>query len=133
MPRNPHVGVGFPFRFEGGRTRTVGGQADRVPTDGEVRAAWTEGLWVLLSWPAGTRVMNPNFGIGLIAYLFNPIHSRQPGLLRREVQEQIELWNARVVVEAVSVETDAARGRIRIAPKVRAVGLSYGGVTPIIV
>ncbi len=124
---NPHVGWGFPFRFEDGRTRVVGGDPEGSPTEAEARTAYVEDIYHLFSTPLGFRVMHPHFGLGLAAYLFSPQHSRQSGLMRREVQEQLELWSKRVEVRSVSAELDPQRASITITPDVVAVGLPFGG------
>ena len=117
---NQNVGWRFPFSFsEHGRVRSVGGQANTAPTVEEVKEALRVDAEHLLTTGRTERVMNPNFGVNAKLYLFMPLTSAEPALLKHEVVEQFDLWVGRVEVLAVAAEVDPAQPGVSIRVRTR--------------
>lgn len=89
----------------------------RVGADG--RLAWSEGeenvresIRVILLTEPGERLMREAFGCGLRRFLFEPNTVTTRTLIREAVINAIKAREPRVVVEEVSVESDAEDARL---------------------
>lgn len=63
---------------------------------------------ILLTAP-GERVMRPEFGCRVWDYLYDPINANTLGAMRNAMEEALDRWEPRVVVEAVTVRADPDR------------------------
>jgi phage baseplate assembly protein W len=95
----------------------------RVGADG--RLAWSEGesnvresIRVLLLTEPDERLMRPEFGCGLRRFLFEPNTVTTRTLIREAVTNAIKVWEPRVAVEGVTVESDAEDPRL-VAVEIR--------------
>jgi phage baseplate assembly protein W len=91
-------GVGFP---------------PRIGSDG--RVAWSSGadnvresIRVILTTEAGERVMRPDFGAGLRAFLFEPNVPATHQLIEETIVHSLRRWEPRVALAGARVEPDPA-------------------------
>jgi phage baseplate assembly protein W len=89
----------------------------RVGADG--RLAWSEGednvresIRVLLLTEPGERLMREAFGCGLRRFLFEPNTVTTRALIREQIMNALKVWELRVSVEDVTVESDAGDPRL---------------------
>ena len=66
-------------------------------------AAIVNSLQNLFTTSKGQRVLFPEYGLNLRAYIFQPIVERTAALIGRTILEGIEKWETRVVVKRVNV------------------------------
>jgi len=112
-PKNQNVGWRFPFGFsQNGGVARVGGRSTQAPSAEEMREALRVNAQHLLLTGKRERVMNPNFGIDARIYVFMPMTSKEPGLLKTDVEEQFQLWVDRVDLEFTAVRLESAEGRL---------------------
>lgn len=95
----------------------------RLGPDGSM--AWSSGpdnireaMTVILLTSPGERLMLPDFGGKLRAFLFEPNTVATRSLLQAEIQKALQAWEARITVQSVSVDQDdndprAARANIQ--------------------
>lgn len=74
-----------------------------------------ESIWIILRTDLGERVYRPNFGSRLAELAFAPLNSQTLLLLRLYVQEALEMWEPRIVLEEVRTDPDPVRGRVDIS------------------
>jgi uncharacterized protein len=100
----------------------------KVEADGTIAEAVYEedirqAIHIILGTNPGERVMRPDFGAGLNAFVFEPINTTTMSLIQTRVQEALVTWEPRIDVEQVKV-TVASNERykllIDIAYRVRA-------------
>jgi phage baseplate assembly protein W len=89
----------------------------RVGADG--RLAWSEGetnvresIRIILLTEPGERLMREEFGCGLRRFLFEPNTVTTRALIREQIMNSIKVWEPRVNVEDVTVESDAEEPRL---------------------
>ncbi len=73
-----------------------------------------ESIWLILRTDLGERVYRPNFGSRLSELAFAPMNTQTLLLARLYVQEALEMWEPRIVVDAVRADPDPVRGRVDI-------------------
>jgi uncharacterized protein len=74
-----------------------------------------QSIRIILGTNPGERIMRPNFGAGLDAFLFEPISTTTMQRLRARVERALVDWEPRIDVDSVSVRpTPGARGRLEI-------------------
>ncbi|BBD70129.1 GPW / gp25 family protein [Nostoc commune NIES-4072] len=78
-----------------------------------------ESIWLILGTQLGERVYRPNFGSRLSELTFAPMNTQTLLLLRLYVQEALEMWEPRIVVDAVRTEPDPVQGRVDITLEYR--------------
>ena len=85
----------------------------RLGPDG--RWAWSAGtpniresIRIILSTEPRERLMLPEFGGGLRAYLFEPNVVTTHRLIEERIPRSLARWEPRIAVESVTVETDPA-------------------------
>lgn len=85
----------------------------RIGPDG--RWVWSEGadniresIQLILLTDTGERLMLPSFGGGLGRFLFEPNTTATRSLIRKQVEEALELWEPRIKLQQVRVESDPA-------------------------
>lgn len=92
----------------------------RIGADG--RVVWSEGetniresIKVILLTELGERLRQPDFGGGLNRFLFEPNTATTRQLIRDRITTALAQWEARIVVQSVSVEPDAQDPQAAIA------------------
>jgi hypothetical protein len=85
----------------------------RLGADG--RIVWSEGeeniresIRVILTTELRERLRLPDFGAGLRRFLFEPNTVATYRLLQDRIQRALQIWEPRISVESVDVETDPA-------------------------
>ena len=73
-----------------------------------------ESIYVILRTKLGERLYRPNFGSRLSELVFAPLNTETLLLIRLYVQEALEMWEPRIVVDRVMTEADPIRGRVDI-------------------
>ncbi|MBW4557873.1 MAG: GPW/gp25 family protein [Trichormus sp. ATA11-4-KO1] len=73
-----------------------------------------ESMLLILRTDLGERVYRPNFGSRLSELTFAPMNTQTLLLLRLHVQEALEMWEPRIVLDAVRADPDPLRGRVDI-------------------
>lgn len=71
-----------------------------------------ESIYIILLTQWGERVYRPNFGCRLSELIFAPINSQTLMLMRIYVQEALDMWEPRIVVDEVLADPDLAQGRV---------------------
>jgi uncharacterized protein len=98
-PHRAFLGVGWTF-------------PPQVEADGTIAEAVYEedihqALRIILGTNPGERVMRPDFGAGLNAFVFEPVNTTTMALVQTRVQEALITWEPRIDVEQVKVTTDS--------------------------
>jgi phage baseplate assembly protein W len=114
-------GWAFPVRVTAGEVATAA-------YDEDVRQA----IVIILGTNPGERVMRPDFGAGLRAFVFEPMSPATLEALRQRVQEALVDWEPRIDVEAVGVTAVPPDGKVLIdvAYRVRATNTHHNLVYP---
>ncbi len=73
-----------------------------------------ESIRIILGTELGERVYRPDFGSRLSELTFAPLNTQTLLLTRVYVQEALEKWEPRIVVDSIRTEPDPIRGRIDI-------------------
>ncbi|SRR5712692_1127390 len=90
------VGWAFPTCVQAdGRIATVAYEED-------IRQA----ILIILGTNLGERVMRPDFGAGLNAFVFEPLNETTKQLVKTRVEEALIDWEPRIDVEEVKVTID---------------------------
>jgi len=104
--QNRHLGAGWSFPL---RVNVQGGlQLSQAERNIE------ESMMLILRTDLGERVYRPNFGSRLSELTFAPMNTQTLLLLRLHVQEALEMWEPRIVLDAVRADPDPLRGRVDI-------------------
>jgi len=91
-----------------------------------------QSIWIILATAPGERVMRPSFGCGLHDLVFAVPDAATLGRVKKEVFDALVLWEPRIEVIEVDVETKG-RGEvllINIHYKVRATNNFFNLVYP---
>lgn len=73
-----------------------------------------ESIYLILLTQWGERVYRPDFGCRLSELNYAPINQQTLMLMRIYVQEALEIWEPRIVVEQVLTEPDSTQGKVDI-------------------
>jgi phage baseplate assembly protein W len=92
------VGWSYPLQLEND------GSLAMAAYEEDIRQA----IRIILGTNPGERVMRPDFGAGLNAFLFEPINTMTLALVKNRVREALVDWEPRIDVEEVSVRPDSA-------------------------
>ena len=90
------VGWSFPIAVEGN------GVIETAAYEEDIRQA----IRIIVLTNRGERVMRPDFGAGLHAYVFEPLSTTTMELVRFRVEEALLTWEARIDIVELSVTTD---------------------------
>jgi uncharacterized protein len=98
-PQRAFLGVGWAF-------------PPQMEADGTIAEAVYEedihqAIRIILGTNPGERVMRPDFGAGLNAFVFEPVNTTTMALVQTRVQEALITWEPRIDVEQVKVTTDS--------------------------
>jgi phage baseplate assembly protein W len=96
LPTNDFRGTGwaFPVRVGAGAIDSVGGDED-------VR----QSIHLILATGKGERVMRPDFGCGIHDLVFAAVSTQLIARVRREVEDALRTYEARIEVVRVAVAT----------------------------
>ncbi|HEY9607680.1 MAG TPA: GPW/gp25 family protein [Allocoleopsis sp.] len=91
----------------------------KVNVQGSVQLSATtrnieESILLILRTNLGERVYRPNFGSRLSELVFAPMNIQTLLLIRLYVEEALEMWEPRIVLDAVRTDPDPVRGRVNI-------------------
>jgi phage baseplate assembly protein W len=92
-----------------------------------------QAIRIILGTNRGERVMRPDFGAGLIEFVFEPANTATMELLRKRVEESLIDWEPRIDVEEVKVTIEPIeRNRldIDVSYRVRATNTLHNLVYP---
>lgn len=100
----PYLGqsLGFPLQVN------PQGSIDLSAEEQNIR----ESIYIILLTQWGERVYRPNFGCRLSELMFAPITSETLMLMRIYIQEALEVWEPRIIVDEVLAEPDSLLGRV---------------------
>lgn len=90
------AGWAFPVQFE------PGGEIAEVAYEEDIRQA----IRIILGTNPGERLMRPDFGAGLNAFVFEPVNPTTMSQLANQVEFALIAWEPRIDVEAVTVTRD---------------------------
>jgi phage baseplate assembly protein W len=115
-------GWAFPVVIEAGLTATAAYEKDVE-----------QAILIIMGTDPGERVMRPDFGAGLRAFVFEPLNPATMEALRQRVNEALVDWEPRIDVERVSASAAAeAAGKvlIEVSYRVRATNSHQNLVYP---
>lgn len=92
------VGWAFPPRLE----------PDGVIAQAAFEEDIRESIRIILGTNPGERVMRPDFGAGLNAFVFEPVSTTTMARLEVSVRDALIAWEARIDLESVKVTTNGA-------------------------
>lgn len=124
-PTRAFLGVGwaFPPHLE------PDGTVAEVAYDEDVAQA----IRIILATNPGERVMRPDFGAGLKAFLFEPVDAGTAALVRTRVEEALTDFEPRIDLGTVRVDADPGEHnvlRIEVGYRVRATNTQANLVFP---
>jgi uncharacterized protein len=93
------LGRGFKFPVR------VNGRGGLSWSEGEESIA--EAIWIILSTPRRSRVMEPEFGCGAYDYVFAPSNATTLAMIRNDVMRALVQFEARIDVLDVRVTAQA--------------------------
>lgn len=104
------TGWAFPVRVSAnGKLATVSAEEDIQ-----------ESIRLILGTNPGERIMRPEFGAGLDAFVFEPINTGTLARLKKQVEDALVMWEPRIQITEVRVTPDAnENGRILIGLEYR--------------
>ena len=97
-PQKAFLGVGWAFPPRVAPDGTI----DEAVYETDVRQA----ILIILGTDPGERVMRPEFGAGLNAFVFEPINTTTMTMLQAQVQRALVDWEPRIQVQEVDVAPD---------------------------
>ncbi len=101
-----YIGAGFAFPL---RVNVQGGvQISTAQPNIE------ESIMIILRTNLGERVYRPNFGSRLSELVFEPLSTPTLLLIRRYVEEALEMWEPRINLKQVSADPDPVKGKVDI-------------------
>ena len=74
-----------------------------------------QAIRIVLSTTPGERIMRPEFGCGIHAYVFSTVDTTTLTLIEEEVLDALTRWEPRITVRSVDASvSDAATGRLTV-------------------
>ena len=119
------LGVGWNFPLALDRDGSIA----QVAYEEDIRQA----IHIILGTDPGERVMRPDFGAGLRAFLFEPLSTATMMLVRQRVEQALIRWEPRIEVMEVTVTADdreLGKLLINIRYRVRSTNTFYNLVYP---
>lgn len=106
--------------------------------DGKIRLVSLEedvrqAILIIVQTMLGERVMRPDFGVGLEAFVFEPVNTTTIQLVRTRVEEALIDWEPRINIDDLQVTTDANERNmlmIELLYTVRATNTQFNLVYP---
>ena len=99
-PAKRFLGIGWAF--------PPGVEANGITAEAVYEEDVRQSIRIILGTNPGERVMRPNFGAGLRAFVFEPVNATTKSQIRTRVEESLITWERRIDVETVQITTDAA-------------------------
>lgn len=122
---NPFLGTGwgFPPTFQK-ETRSV----EMLSGAEDIQSS----LQILLSTTLGERIMQPAYGSNLKEYIFDPLDSSLDAFLKDLIKTAILYFEPRILLDKVSLESEALDGRVTISLeyRIRSTNTRYNFVLP---
>lgn len=125
-PMRAFVGVGWAFPI---RKDDMTGDVALAIYEEDIRQA----IRLILETNPGERVMRPDFGAGLRAFVFEPLNTTTMTLVRHRVEQALISWEPRIDIGEVRVTAARAepnRLDVEIAYRVRTTNTFYNLVYP---
>lgn len=106
MVEQSHLGEGiaFPLRL------TMQGNLQLSPGDRNIE----ESIQIILRTQPGERVYRPDFGCRLAELTFAPMNTQTLLMVRLYIQEALEQWEPRIVIDDIRTDPDPMRGRVDV-------------------
>lgn len=125
-PSKAFLGVGWSFPVA---PDAAGQDVERAEYEEDIR----QSIRIILETSPGERVMRPDFGSGLMAFVFEPLNMTTLALVKQRVEQALVLWEPRIDLREVTVTAaGSVRNRldIEIGYQVRATNTFYNLVYP---
>lgn len=122
---NDFLGKGWKFPVR------INGRGGLSYVEGEDSIA--EAIWIILSTPPRTRIMEPEFGCGIHGYVFAPNNSNTRALIIHEVSRSLMRWEPRIDVLSVGADSEPELPNtlyIRVDYRIRANNTTHNLVYP---
>jgi len=94
-PAKAFLGVGWAF--------PVAVEPDRTIADAAYEEDIRQAIRIIVLTERGERVMRPEFGAGLGAFVFEPMSTTTMELVRARVEEALTTWEARIDIVVLTV------------------------------
>lgn len=109
MPQNPPsdyigAGVAFPLRISVQGSLQLSNSGQNLD----------ESIIIILRTSLGERVYRPDFGCRLSELVFEPLNIQTLLMIRLYVEEALEMWEPRIILEQVRTDPDPLRGAVEI-------------------
>lgn len=102
--RRPYLGQSLRFPLQVNHQ----GSLDLSAEEQNIR----ESIYIILLTQWGERVYRPNFGCRLSELMFAPMNSQTLMLMRIYIQEALEVWEPRIIVDEVIADPDPIQARV---------------------
>jgi phage baseplate assembly protein W len=91
-----------------------------------------QAIRIIIGTNKGERMMRPDFGAGLDAFVFEPLNTTTMALVRHQVEQALIEWEPRIDSVTVEVSADPRSGRldVQIGYRVRSTNAFYNWVYP---
>lgn len=91
-----------------------------------------QSIYMIIGTQHGERLMRPTFGCNLRTLVFAPNNAGTANLARHYVEEGLQRWEPRIILDAVSVQNDLQQARlvIRLDYRIRATNQPQNLVYP---
>ena len=100
---NVFIGINLPFK------KSEGSEGYFLSTTTTIEAV-KNNVRLLLSTDKGERIFQPNLGIGLRRFLFEPITGETTIAIQNEIIETFNFWLPFISIKDIKVETTSADG-----------------------
>ena len=97
------IGINLPFK------KSEGGEGYFLSTTTTIEAV-KNNVKLLLSTDKGERIFQPNLGVGLRRFLFEPITGETTLAIQNEIVDTFNFWLPFVSIKDIKVETTSADG-----------------------
>jgi hypothetical protein len=103
---NEYIGAGFAFPAQVNVQGSVQLSADTPNLE--------ESIIIILRTRLGERVYRPNFGSRLSELVFEPMNTQTLLLIRLYVEEALETWEPRIILNSILTSPDPKTGTVEI-------------------
>ena len=100
---NVFIGINLPFK------KSEGSEGYFLSTTTTIEAV-KNNVRLLLSTDKGERIFQPNLGIGLRRFLFEPITGETTLAIQNEIIDTFNFWLPFITIKDIQVETTSADG-----------------------
>ena len=100
---NVFIGINLPFK------KSEGSEGYFLSTTTTIEAV-KNNVKLLLSTDKGERIFQPNLGIGLRRFLFEPITGETTLAIQNEIVDTFNFWLPFITIKDIQVETTSADG-----------------------